>query len=296
MSPRELRILPRGWKSARTRKRRNRRRRSGRQGKTVSSRAPRPGETFHDVDWTSTLRNSLLRQGYAPGRRFTEPQLSSLRAGPSAASKRAVRPEDLRLRVRRSNEKVCVLFLVDASDSMGASRRLAVVKASVMALLQRAYQQRHEVGVIAFGGRRAQLLLRPTASVSLARRALYGLRPEGATPMADAIAKGLQLLHEVSSRGSAGSKIVVLLSDGEANVPLHKGADPHTEVLGLLPLLRRQADQLICIDTKPVSTGRIREMRRLAEAAGGRYYGSESLSAGSVLTAVGRAETSEGGD
>lgn len=188
-----------------------------------------------------------------------------------------------------------MLFLVDASDSMGASRRLAVVKASVMALLTRAYQQRHSVGVIAFGGRRARLLLRPTASVSLARRALYGLRPEGATPMADALARGLQVLHEVGSRGSAGSKIVVLLSDGEANVPLHPGADPYREVLNLLPRLRQQAEELICIDTKPVSAGRTQEMRRFAEAARGRYYGAESLSAGSVLTAVGRAETSEGG-
>ncbi|MFW6360983.1 MAG: vWA domain-containing protein [Spirochaetota bacterium] len=282
--------MPRGWKSAQSRKRRSRRRRSGRQGKTVSSRAPSPGEKVHDIDWTSTLRNSLLR------RPATAAAAAAAGPGPGPGSKLAVRPGDLRLRVRRTTEKVFVLFLVDASDSMGASRRLAVVKASVMALLTRAYQQRHTVGVIAFGGREARLLLRPTASVSLARKALYGLRPEGATPMSDALAKGLQMLHEVGSRGSAGSKIVVLLSDGEANVPLHKAAEPHDEVLRLLPRLRRQADELICIDTKPAAAGQSQEMRRFAQAAGGRYYGSEALSAGSVLTAVGRAETAEGGD
>jgi len=203
-------------------------------------------------------------------------------------------PRDLRVRVRRSTEKVFVLFLVDASDSMGARRRLGVVKASVMALLRRAYQQRHSVGVIAFGGRRARLLLRPTSSVSLARRALFQLRPEGATPMSDALIQALHTLHEVGSRGAAGTKIVVLLSDGEANVPLHKGAEPLQEVLGLLPRLRRRSDEVVCIDTKKPTPGHTPEMRRFAEAAGGRYYGPESLSAGSVLSAVGRAET-EGG-
>ncbi len=276
VAPRELRIIPRGWSTAQSKKQRSRKRRGGRQGKTVSSRAPRPGERIHDVDWTSTLRNSLLRRGR--------------RQGPG----KIVTPDDLRTKVRRSTEKIFVLFLVDASDSMGARRRLAVVKASVLALLQRAYQQRHKVAVVAFGGRKARLLLRPTASVSLARRALFQLRPEGATPMSDAIVRALQILHEVGSRGAAGSKIVVLLSDGEANVPHQKGADPYNEVCSLLPRLKQQSDEVVCIDTKTPAPGRPSEMRRFAEITGGRYYGPESLSAGSVLTAVGRAEA-EGG-
>ena len=265
----------------------------------MSSRAPRPGERVRDVDWTSTLRASLLRRGQADvektGAGGAERVGCAGRADhPIAPRPNAptVQPRDLRVRMRRTTERVFVLFLVDASDSMGAGRRLAVVKASVMALLQRAYQQRHMVGVIAFGGRQAQLLLRPTASVSLARRALYQLRPEGATPLADALAQGLKLLHEVGSRGTAGSKIVVLLSDGEANVPLHQNADPHQEVMDLLPRLKQQADELICIDTKTPSAGRVQEMLRFAEVAGGRYYGAEALSAGRVLSAVGRAESS----
>lgn len=262
---------------------------------------------MRDVDWTSTLRESLLRRGQWRGLRKEQSALGGTdivvaRASPPGPksspgprpNKPTVLPRDLRVRLRRTTEKVCVLFLVDASDSMGAGRRLAVVKASVLALLRRAYQQRHMVGVIAFGGRQAQLLLRPTASVSLARRALYQLRPEGATPMADALAQGLKLLQEVGSRGAAGSKIVVLLSDGEANVPLHQNADPLLEVLELLPRVKQQADELICIDTKTPSAGRVQEMRRFADAAGGRYYGSEALSAGRVLSVVGRAEAGSG--
>ena len=193
--------------------------------------------------------------------------------------------------MRRKRVSVCVTFVVDASDSMGARRRLAVVKSSVLALLRRAYQGRHKVAVVAFGGEQGRVLLRPTAGVSVARRALLKLRPEGATPMAAGLEKTIEVLHGVKAREAADFSVAVVLSDGEANVPLRSGGDPQAEVLRMLPRLRRLAAETLFIDTKPAGRSRGEsEMRRFARAAGGRYYGPGQLSAGGVIAAVDRAE------
>ena len=53
-----------------------------------------------------------------------------------------VRPSDLRDKVREAPARHLVLFVVDASRSMGARRRMAETKATVLSLLVDAYQKR----------------------------------------------------------------------------------------------------------------------------------------------------------
>ncbi len=280
----------------------------GKRGKSISRRPLRPGESPTDIAWTPTLINALLRRGRIgspealtgeqPGR-FTglppEGQTGS-RSGeghknpPAPGTPLRIRPEDLRVHVRKRQIRIFVLFVIDSSDSMGARQRLAVAKAAVMALLQRAYQHRHEVAVISFGGDRAELLLRPTSSVTLARRAMLRLEPDGATPMAAGISLALRVLHMAASRGTYDTKIVILLSDGEANVPLHSRKDPQRELEALMPRLKKLTDSSIFVDTRRPIPGRRSEVDRLSEAGDGPYYRPEGLTAGTVIRAVSRVE------
>lgn len=230
------------------------------------------------------------------GKTAVQALLGSSVGGRSSAHRQlGIGPGDLRLRERRRKLSVCVLFAVDASESMGAGRRLAVVKGSVLALLRRAYQRRHTVAVVAFGGERARLLLRPTAGVSVARRALMNLRPQGATPMASGVKRSLEVLHQVQARGMAESTVVIFISDGGANIPLQPGGDPRADVLRLLPRLRDFAGQTMWVDTKGSGRTGETEMRRYARLAGGRYYGPAWLSPAAVLSAVSRAESENPG-
>gem|GEM_PF-301445 len=257
----------------------------GKRGKSISRRPLRRGETPADIAWTPTLINALLRRGRTEGYtggRHKNPPVPGTPFG--------IRPEDLRVHVRKRQIRIFVLFVIDSSDSMGARRRLSVAKAAVIALLQRAYQHRHEVAVISFGGDRANLLLRPTSSVTLARRGMLRLEPDGATPLAAGISLALRVLHMASSRGTYDTKIVILLSDGEANVPLHRGAELRRELEALMPRLGKSADSSIFVDTKQAVAGRRSEIDRLAEGAGGHYYRPEDLTAGTVIRAVSRAE------
>ena len=55
-------------------------------------------------------------------------------------------PDDLREPLREGREGNLVLFVVDASGSMAARRRMGAVKGAVLSLLLDAYQRRDKVG------------------------------------------------------------------------------------------------------------------------------------------------------
>ncbi|MFI0487524.1 ATP-binding protein, partial [Actinomadura sp. 9N215] len=64
-----------------------------------------------------------------------------------------LRPDDLRESDREGREGNLVLFVVDASGSMAARRRMTTVKTAVLSLLLDAYQRRDKIGLITFRGR-----------------------------------------------------------------------------------------------------------------------------------------------
>ena len=94
---------------------------------------------------------------------------------------------DLHRKERIGRTGTLVLFIVDASGSMAARRRMEAVKGAVLGLLRDAYERRDRVGVIAFRGPQAELLLPPTDSVELAEQAMRSLPTGGRTPLAHAL-------------------------------------------------------------------------------------------------------------
>ena len=77
-------------------------------------------------------------------------QASRGRTGPGLL----LQASDLRERRREGREANLVLFVVDASGSMAARRRMEAVKGAVLSLLLDAYQRRDKVGLISFRGTR----------------------------------------------------------------------------------------------------------------------------------------------
>ena len=85
-----------------------------------------------------------------------------------------------------------MVFVVDASASMGVERRMAATKAAVLGLLGDAYRRRDKVALVTFHGREAEVVLRPTGSIEVARARLAELRTGGATPLAAGLEAGPQ--------------------------------------------------------------------------------------------------------
>jgi magnesium chelatase subunit D len=190
--------------------------------------------------------------------------------------------DDLHQQVRVGKSANLILFVVDASGSMAAQRRMEAVKATVLALLTDAYQRRDEVAVIAFRGQSAQLLLAPTRSVELAEQGLGQLPTGGRTPLPHALQLALETL---AGRTHGAPPLVVLLTDGKANVPLNEGADPWREALGMAELLAGRGVPALVLDTE---TGYLRLGRaaQLAQILGAEYLTLEQLSAENLVLTI----------
>ncbi|WP_406015343.1 putative cobaltochelatase [Streptomyces sp. NBC_00984] len=133
-----------------------------------------------------------------------------------------VRRDDLRQAAREGREGNLVLFVVDASGSMAARRRMAAVKGAVLSLLLDAYQRRDKVGLITFRGKDAELALPPTSSVDAAAARLELLPTGGRTPVAAGLLKAHEVLRVERLRDPSRRPLLVVVTDGRAT----GGPDP----------------------------------------------------------------------
>ena len=164
-----------------------------------------------------------------------------------------------------------------------ARRRMELVKAAVLGLLQSAYEQRDEVGVIAFRGTQAEVLLPPTGSVEMADRALRELPTGGRTPLAHALVTAGDVLRR--ARPDVPT-LLVLLSDGKANVPLPDTAgDPWQQALSAAQELAKEGRPALVLDADAgfVRLGRAAE---LAQALGAECLPLDGLSAETLVLKV----------
>jgi magnesium chelatase subunit D len=196
----------------------------------------------------------------------------------------AISASDLRVKIREKRGGGCILFVVDASASMGANARMIAVKAAIVSMLNVSYQKRDRVGLIAFRRDRAELLLGLTSSVELARKKLEPLPTGGATPLA----RGLELAYEVimglRSRDPDTTPVMVLVSDGRASGP--SGSDPFGEALAAAERIRHQKIHAIILDTEN-SFIRLGMCAKLHEKLGGVLVTMEELEAEGIVTVVG---------
>jgi magnesium chelatase subunit D len=192
--------------------------------------------------------------------------------------------DDLHQKVRSSKTGTFLLLVVDASGSMSASRRMEAVKGAVLSLLTEAYQQRDTVAVIAFRGVEARVLLPPTRSVTVAEEALRTLPTGGRTPLPHALQLAAQLLTRADYPADL-QPLLVLLSDGKANVPLAGGGDANQQTQQLAGQLRTQNIPTLVLDTD-TSYLRLGKAAELATALGAQYLPLDELSAASLTSAI----------
>ena len=139
------------------------------------------------------------------------------------ASTFLVEPWDVREKVRETKTGSLILFVVDGSGSMGAQRRMVAVKGAILSLLLDAYQRRDRVGLIAFRGTGAQVLLPPTSSVDLAHAMLQEMPTGGRTPLSRGLLLAMEVIEAEKQKDRNVLPLLVVLSDGRANVAMGSG-------------------------------------------------------------------------
>ena len=195
-----------------------------------------------------------------------------------------IEPWDIRDKVRESKSGSLVLFVVDASGSMGAQRRMVAVKGAIMSLLLDAYQRRDRVGMISFRGTSASLVLPPTNSVDLAQVHLQEMPTGGRTPLSAGLFKALEVIETERIKDRDVLPLLVLLSDGRGNVALGQDS-PLDEAYAAAGIIGDDKVPSVVVDTE---SGFIRlgMVQPVAEAMGAQYLKLEDLRADSLAAAV----------
>ncbi|HEX9882960.1 MAG TPA: VWA domain-containing protein, partial [Desulfobaccales bacterium] len=199
----------------------------------------------------------------------------------------AISDPDLRYKVREKRIGRHILFVVDASGSMGADRRMAETKAAILSLLMDAYQKRERVGLIVFRGQEAKVALPFTHSVEMAQRYLTHLPTGGKTPLPHALKVAHELLKQEKARHPQDAFLLVLITDGRANLSLRPGVSPMAEVKELAAQFQTLGVNSLILDTEPfapcLDLGCLPELSRLMN---GRYHSLQSLRAPEVVARV----------
>jgi magnesium chelatase subunit D len=159
---------------------------------------------------------------------------------------------DLREKVRVRRAANLILFVVDASWSMAVSERMEATKGAIMSLLTDAYQRRDRVGLVVFHKNQAQLVLPPTNSVQLARKALANISVGGKTPLS----AGLLMAYEVIQRDMLTHPdimpLMILLTDGAGNVSM-TDAPPQDEAHRIAELIQNAGIRSVVINMEHVA-------------------------------------------
>ncbi len=180
------------------------------------------------------------------------------------------------------------VLAVDASSSAGAERRMEAAKGAVVGLLSDAYQRHHLIALVTFRGFAAEVILRPTSSVEVARARLTRLPTGGKTPLAEGIAAALRIAT-LPGRAQTHRPLLVLVSDGRAT-HANDGSDPLAAAMGAAGLVRAKGVAAVVLDPGN-GTNRHAAPRQLVEAMGGRYELLAEVSARELEQAVRQAAT-----
>ena len=167
----------------------------------------------------------------------------------------AIEGEDLQRKIRVRKASNLVLFAVDASWAMDADERMEATKGAIMSLLVDAYQKRDRVSMVSFQKDRADVILSPTSSVEMAKRALHDIPVGGKTPLS----AGLMLAYQVITRETRQDReimpLMILLTDGAGNVSM-TGVPPREEALMIARMFAAEHIRTIVVNTEHESLDR----------------------------------------
>ena len=192
-----------------------------------------------------------------------------------STGKIAIRPHDLRKRLKERRSGHAILFLIDASASMRNQDKIIRVKGMVRSFFNDIYLKRDKVALVAFRHTVAELVLPFTHNLTKAKARLDKIPIGGKTPLAEGLVLAFKTLRREIYQNQYVVPLLIVLSDGKPNASMRED-DPLEEALAVADHLRRNRIQSLFIDTEtnPLVFGYAPD---IAHALGGKYINISKL-------------------
>jgi magnesium chelatase subunit D len=122
---------------------------------------------------------------------------------------------DIKFQKKVSYAKRSIVFLLDVSGSMGATKRITIARNALDRYLIDAYHAKDRVSLITFGDGKAQTLVEATSSSQVALKKLDSVKIGGKTPLDLGLKEAFKLLKKEKSSGYRPHLVVI--TDGRAS-------------------------------------------------------------------------------
>ncbi len=269
---------------------------AGRRGEVTSSRGRVIGDRVPaglpaSLSVIATVRSAAVRSAAESEVSWSEAdgcstdassELEGARVAPGSKRRLDIQPGDIREAVRIERSANLVVLAVDASGSMGADRRIRATKAALFGFLLDAYRSRDRVALVTFREESAEVVLKPTGSVEVARARLDRLAVGGRTPLAAGISAAVDLA--IAAESGRYRPLVVLVSDGRATYAA-SGVDPFQAALDEASRARRGGIGSVLVDAEE-GRARLGLGVTIADAMGARYMSLSELSASALAAQI----------
>ncbi len=185
-----------------------------------------------------------------------------------------IRLQDVREKLRRYKAPMTIVFVLDLSGSM--MLRIDAVKRAILKLHGDAYRFRDRVGIVALKDTGAIVVQHPITNLRVVSNKLLGLKISGYTPLASGMLKAWEVLKESKRRDPSTIPVMIVITDGSANVPLARSLETGEvrsieepriivreyedlairDVLAVSRLVKKEGFQTIVVNTNPHVHGR----------------------------------------
>jgi magnesium chelatase subunit D len=190
-----------------------------------------------------------------------------------------IEKQDMREKIREARSSSTFLFAVDTSGSLIIRNRMTAVKGAILSLLKEHYVKKDRVGFLTFNEKAITMLLQPSREVEVIYKLLDDLAIGRKTPLSAALQYIDEYMSMYVKKRPDDDCYVVLVTDGEANVPLDpndKETDPLEEALRLAKKINLPTVKWIVIDTEK-RFDNVHHALEFANALHARYYTLDDL-------------------
>ncbi len=181
---------------------------------------------------------------------------------------------DVREKLRSSKAPLTMVFVVDLSGSMLFN--LEAVREALLRLHGDAYRCRDRVGIVALKDLGAVVVQHPITNLRVVANKLVSMHISGFTPLAAGMYKAWEVLKEAKRRDASTIPVMVIVTDGSANVPLRRSIETGAvrqideihaalreyediaveDVISVSKMVKREGIHTITVNTNPHMYGR----------------------------------------